>query len=164
MAPPGSRSFLVGPPAVPCVWVGSDVGASGAQALAAPCATRVEDLAAGLGGHARTKPVPPLADKVRRLESAFHHMSPSVAATSYAIVCCIALDSRTCSKAALYGSTRRLSTRHRADIATNPGSIGRNVSFLTCTTGPEHGKSHPISSERDHPSEFNRWVASHGTR
>ena len=50
----------------------SAVSGSGAQLCAAAGAARIQDLATCFGGHTGTKPVTALADKVRRLKSAFH--------------------------------------------------------------------------------------------
>src|SRR6056297_2393011 len=61
------------PPAVSCQ--SRDVAwRLSAQRLAATCATCVQDLAPGLGGHARTEPMTTLAYEVRRLKGAFHRV------------------------------------------------------------------------------------------
>jgi len=54
-----------------------------AERLAATCATRIQDLATGLGGHARTKPVAMLANEVRGLKGAFHRSVSDLIGRAY---------------------------------------------------------------------------------
>jgi hypothetical protein len=54
----------------------ADIGVSGAQTLAAAGPAAADDLAAANGGHARTKTVPALADKLGGLVGALHDSSP----------------------------------------------------------------------------------------
>src|SRR6056297_3363382 len=83
-APEAAPLSRQAPPAIDRSWV--DKPRSGAQRLAAPQAACVEDLAAGLGGHAGAKAVPTLAHEVRRLEGAFHRCVSRTAAVRARIV------------------------------------------------------------------------------